>query len=161
MNISSTQDLYIATLRDLVSVEKQLIAAIPKLAKKAKNKELASALTQHLKVTKEHAKRLEQIFDAMDESAGRKKCEGIAGIIQEGTEMIHMAKDPMVRDVVITSGAQHAEHYEIAGYRSAILLAKELGQSDAAYMLGQTLSEEEAADEKLAALARQSMPEPA
>lgn len=156
--MTSLEDLYIKELQDLYSAENQLIEALPKLAKKAREEELRRGFEEHLEQTKEHVRRLEQIFESRDGASKRgKKCMGMAGIIKEGEEVMSEKIDRDVIDAALIAAAQHAEHYEIAGYGTCRTYARELGEQDAAKMLQMTLDEEIATDKKLTKLAEGRM----
>jgi ferritin-like metal-binding protein YciE len=152
--MTSLEDLYVMELQDLYSAEKQLIEALPKLAKKAQAEELRRGFEEHLEQTKEHARRIEQIFENRKEGSEHgKKCVGMAGIIKEGEEVMSEKIDRAVLDAALIAAAQHAEHYEIAGYGTCRSYAHELGEDDAADVLQMTLNEEIQTDKKLTKLA--------
>src|SRR5690348_11401102 len=113
---NTLKELYIDELRDLYDAENQLIKALPKMAKAAESDELRSGIEQHLEQTKEHAKRIEQIFDAIGEEAKGKKCKGMQGIVGEGSAMLKEEWEGAVADSAIISAARRVEHYEIAAY---------------------------------------------
>ncbi len=115
MEIDTLKDLYVDELKDLYSAEKQLVKALPKMAKAAKDKELQQAFRNHLKETEQHVARIEQICQALGVSPRGKKCVGMEGLIEEGNEMINEA-NPEALDAGLISKAQHVEHYEMAGY---------------------------------------------
>jgi ferritin-like metal-binding protein YciE len=150
------QQLLVEELQDLYHAEKQLTRALPKVAKAASDQELASAIREHLEVTKGHVTRLEQIFESLDLKAKAKPCMGMKGIVEEGAETIEENKDESedVLDVAIAGGARRVEHYEIAGYTAAMEIAAELGHEEVAGMLEETLREERQADETLAAISK-------
>jgi ferritin-like metal-binding protein YciE len=157
MELETLQDLYIHELKDLYSVEQQLIRALPKMAKAAKNEELVGGIEKHLEQTKEHAVRLEKILSGHKESTRGPKCKGMEGIIAEGAEMIEEDGDPEVKDAGLIAAAQRVEHYEIAGYGTARTLAELVGDKEAAKLLATTLSEEEETDKTLTKLAKSSI----
>ena len=146
------QDVFLEELRDLYDAEKQLVRALPKLAKAAGSDDLRDAIESHLDETKGHVDRLEQVFAALGQKPRGKRCAGIAGIIEESDEILKDHVDQAVLDAAIIASAQRAEHYEIGAYGSVISWAKTLGREEVARMLGQTLQEERAADEKLTSL---------
>lgn len=150
-------DLYLDQLKDLYSAEKQLIQALPKMAKAATSPELKTGFEEHLEQTKTHLSRLEQIFAALGSSAGRKKCAAMEGLIEEGQEAITLEGNPVVRDAALIAAAQRVEHYEIAAYGTVRTFANHLGYSDQASLLQMTLDEEGATDKKLTAMAEGSM----
>jgi ferritin-like metal-binding protein YciE len=154
MELETLKDLYVHELKDLYSAENQLIKALPKMAKAAKNRQLAAGFNQHLEQTKRHAKRLEQILKSHDESTRAPKCEGMEGLIAEGDKMAKEDAEDEVRDAGLIAAAQRVEHYEIAGYGCARTYAELLGDKKAAKTLDLTLREEAATDKKLTKLAR-------
>jgi ferritin-like metal-binding protein YciE len=157
MQLETLQDLYIHELKDLYSAEKQLIRALPKMAKAAKNEQLAAGFQEHLKQTKEHAARIEKILGEHKKSTRGSRCKGMEGLIAEGSEMIEEEGDPEVKDAGLISAAQRVEHYEIAGYGTARTYAEMLGDKEAAKLLQTTLNEEEQTDQRLTALAKSSI----
>lgn len=154
MELDTLQDLYITELKDLYSAEKQLIKALPKMAKAASNAQLADGFKLHLEETKEHAVRLETILKSHDQTTRGPKCKGMEGVVAEGEEMIEEEGDDEVRDAGLISAAQRVEHYEIAGYGCARTYAELLGDKEGAKLLQQTLDEEGATDKKLTKLAK-------
>jgi ferritin-like metal-binding protein YciE len=153
MEMESLQDLLVDQLKDLYNAENQLIKALPKMAKAATNPELQQAFTEHLEETKEHAQRLEKIFDTLDESPKGKKCKAMEGLIEEGKEIMEEDAEPEVLDAGLIAAAQRVEHYEIAGYGCVRTYAKLLGNEAAAKILQQTLDEEGKTDKLLTDLA--------
>jgi ferritin-like metal-binding protein YciE len=149
----SLQDLFLDELRDLYDAEKQLIKALPKMAKKTSSQELRAALESHLEETRTHVDRLEQAFELLDEKPRGKHCAGIAGIVEEASEMLGEDVEAGALDAGIIAGGQRAEHYEMAAYGSVMAWAKALGHEEIATLLSDTLNEEKAADAKLTALA--------
>lgn len=149
----SLHDMFIDELRDAFDAEKQLTKALPKLARASKSQELRSAFEEHLKETEGHVSRLEQVFASLEEKPRGKHCDGIAGIIEEGKNLLEEDIDESAIDACLIAAGQRAEHYEIAAYGSLIAWAKAMEHTDAAELLEETLEEEKAADEKLTALA--------
>lgn len=149
--------LMIDELRDLYSGEKQLTRALPKLAKNATSEELRELLESHLAETEQQVSRLEDAFEMLGEKPRGKHCEGIAGIVEEGSNLLEEDFDGSVLDAGIIAGAQRAEHYEIAAYGTVMAWAKTLGLNDLASLLDETLEEEKAADKKLSDLAESSV----
>src|ERR1700727_219364 len=145
------KELYIDELKDLYSAENQLVKALPKMAKAATSEDLRAGFEEHLEQTKGHVQRLETVFQQLDESPKGKKCKGMEGLIEEGSEAIEEYEGP-VRDAALIGAAQRVEHYEMAGYGTVIAMAKQLGESAHAKVLQQTLTEEKETDEKLASL---------
>jgi ferritin-like metal-binding protein YciE len=157
MELSTLKDLYIHELKDLYSAEKQIIKALPKMAKAATNADLVAGFKQHLEETKEQAVRLEKILSSHGQSTRGPKCKGMEGVLAEGAEMIEEEAEDEVRDAGLISAAQRVEHYEMAGYGSAKTYADLLGDKDGSKLLKTTLDEEAATDEKLTALANSSI----
>jgi ferritin-like metal-binding protein YciE len=153
MNLTSLEKLFVHELKDLYSAENQLIKALPQMAKAASTKELQQGFETHLKETEEHVNRLEQIFEDLDYSATGETCEAMAGLVEEGEEIISMDGDPAVKDAALIAAAQRVEHYEIAAYGTARTIAKHLGNDKAAKLLQQTLDEEGKTDKELTNLA--------
>jgi ferritin-like metal-binding protein YciE len=158
MQKNSLRELYIDELRDLYSAENQLVKALPKMAKASTDDQLRGAFEEHLEQTKEHVARLEQIFEQLEEKASGKKCLGIEGLIKEGAETMDEDYAEEIMDAAIIGAAQRVEHYEVAAYGTVKSLAELLGQDEHASLLGQTLEEEKAADEKLTQLSEQVNP---
>jgi ferritin-like metal-binding protein YciE len=153
MELSTLKDLYIHELKDLYSAEKQLIRALPKMAKAATSPDLAKGFEQHLEETKEHAARLEKLLKDHHQSTRGPKCKGMEGVIAEGAELIEEEADDEVRDAGLIAAAQRVEHYEIAGYGTARTYAELLGDKAGVKILQQTLDEEAETDKKLTKLA--------
>ena len=147
------QDALVDEIKDLYNAEKQLTKALPKLAKNATNDTLREALESHLAETETHIQRLEQVFGLLDEKPRGKHCAGMAGIIQEGNDILQEDFEGAVMDACIIAAGQRSEHYEIAAYGTCIAWAEALGLTDVAELLNETLEEEKAADEKLSAIA--------
>ena len=144
--------LYIDELKDIYNAENQLVKALPKMAKAASSEELKKGFLEHLEQTKGHVQRLEKVFQALDESPKGKKCKGMEGLIEEGSEAMEEDFEGAVMDAALIGAAQRVEHYEIAAYGTAIAFAKALGESQAADILGETLDQEKETDEKLTEL---------
>jgi ferritin-like metal-binding protein YciE len=153
MGMESMQDLYLHELKDLYNAEKQILQALPKMAKKAHHDELRTAFEDHRRVTEEQVKRLETIFDDLGQTASGKKCKGMEGLIAEGEELLEEDADPDVRDAALIGAAQRVEHYEIAAYGTARTYAKQLGFDKHVDLLQRTLDEEGETDKKLTQLA--------
>jgi len=153
MAVKSVQDLLVNELRDIYHAEKQLVKALPKMAKAAKSDKLRQAFEDHLQETKGQVERLEQVFEKLDTRSRSKPCEAMEGLIEEAKEMMDEIKTPEVLDAALIVGAQKVEHYEIASYGSVHALAQALGHKEVAQLLEQTLGEEKEADKKLNALA--------
>jgi ferritin-like metal-binding protein YciE len=157
MEMESLQELYVDELKDLYSAEKQLVKALPKMVKNATNSELKEAFSNHLDETEGHVQRLEKIFQMLGEKAGGKKCKGMEGLIEEAKELLEEDASDEVLDAGLISKAQHVEHYEMAGYGTVRTYAEQLGLSDQAKLLQQTLDEEGKANELLTQIAESSV----
>jgi ferritin-like metal-binding protein YciE len=157
MELDSLDDVLEAELKDLLSAEKQLIDALPQLAQAASSEQLRDAVNEHLEETRGHVRRLEEVFAAIGIEPLSEHCDGMAGLIEEGAEIASADGDGAARDAALIAAAQRVEHYEIAAYGTARAIARELGHTEAANLLGQTLEEESAADEKLTTLAEASV----
>ena len=152
--VDSLTTLLVEQVKDLYDAEKRLTKALPKLAKASTNDELKAALEMHLDETENQVSRLEQVFELLEENPKKKSCEGMKGLIEEGDE--HAKEDyddDDLRDAMIIGSAQRVEHYEIAGYGTAIAHARLLGLDDVVGLLEETLAEEKAADQKLTDIA--------
>jgi ferritin-like metal-binding protein YciE len=153
MAATSLQELFVEELRDAYDGEKRLTKALPRMAKAAESEELRAAFTNHLRETERQIQRLEQVFRTIGEPVRGKKCDGLMGIIEEGKSAMEELEGS-VRDAALIAGAQRAEHYEIAAYGTLAYFAELLGNEKAKDLLGQTLDEEKAADEKLSTIAK-------
>jgi ferritin-like metal-binding protein YciE len=152
-------DAFLDELRDAYDAEKQLLKALPKLAKAATADELRTAFQTHLEETKGHVVRLEQVFASLDEKATGKHCDGIAGIIEEGKSAMEEDFDEATMDACLIGSGRRAEHYEMAAYSTMIGWARAMGHADAVTLLEEILDEERAADEKLSGLAEDGINE--
>jgi ferritin-like metal-binding protein YciE len=152
--LATIKDLLEEEIKDLYSAEKQLTKAIPKMAKGSNNPELASAFAAHLKETQNQVGRLEQVAKLLGTEPTGKTCKGMEGVIAEGSEALDDDGDGNVLDLGIIGAGSRVEHYEIAGYTTAISLATQLGENEAAELLKESLKEEHAADNKLRILAQ-------
>ena len=146
-------DAFLDELRDLYNAEKQITKALPKMAKAAHAAPLANAFQSHLKETEGQIKRLEQVFESLGEPVKSKTCDGMAGIIEEGKDIISEDFDDAAMDAALIAAAQKVEHYEIGSYGTVIAWAEAMGHNEAARLLKITLDEEETTDEKLSSLA--------
>jgi len=151
--MQTLDDLYTDMLKDLYSAEKQLVKALPKLAKNAQSADLQKAFQEHLKQTEGHVERIERIFSDLGGSPRGKKCVGMEGLVEEGNELLQEQVDPDVLDAGLIAAAQKVEHYEIASYGTVRTWAERLGYNQAAQLLQQTLDEEGEANKKLTQLA--------
>jgi ferritin-like metal-binding protein YciE len=152
MALESMQDLFLNELKDVYNAEKQILKALPRMAKAADAPALQQAFHKHLRETEDHVKRLDQIFKSLGQAARGKKCKGMEGLIEEGKEILEEEGAPEVIDAALISAAQRVEHYEIAAYGCLRAYAQLLGYDEADRLLQQTLLEEEATDEALSAL---------
>jgi ferritin-like metal-binding protein YciE len=157
MKLDSLEKLLVHELKDLYSAERQILAALPQLEKAATNPDLKRAFAGHRKETEEHISRIERVFDGLDYEPGGAHCEGAAGLVAEGSKAITAEAEDQVRDAALVAAAQRVEHYEMAGYGTAVALAKKLGKYDVAEILQKTLEEEGMADRKLTQLAEKSI----
>lgn len=155
MSLNSLEDAFLDELRDVLSAEKQLVKALPKMAKGAANDQLRLAIESHLEETKGHVERVETAFESLDHKPRAKKCEAMEGLLKEATSILEEDAAPEVLDALIIAAAQKVEHYEIATYGTLCAWAEVLGQSAALKLLKQNLAEEEAADEKLTELSKE------
>ena len=146
-------DAFLDELRDAYDAEKQLLQALPKMAKAATSTELRAAFTAHRDETEGQVGRLEQVFASLDEKVRGKHCDGIAGIIEEGKSAMEENFDDATMDACLIASGQRAEHYEMAAYGTLVAWAQAMGHTEAAKLLQQTLDEEKAADKKLSGLA--------
>lgn len=157
MKLESFDALFLHELQDLYSAEKQLVAALPKMAKKAGSEELKRAFETHLEQTQGHVERLEKIFGDLDLSPGRHKCKAMEGLIEEGSELLKEDAEEALLDAALIGAAQRVEHYEMAGYGTARTYAEMLGHTAAAELLQQTLDEEKETDHLLTEMAMSSV----
>ena len=155
-SVQSSQllELFEDELKDIYWAEKAITKAIPKMVKKATSPELKEALESHLEQTREQIGRVEQVFELLGKKATAKKCEAMAGLIEEGAEIIEDTEEGAMRDAGIISAGQKIEHYEIASYGTLRQFAETLGLTEAATLLETTLEEEKAADQILSEVAQ-------
>ena len=143
--MSTLHEAFVETLKDTYDAEHQILKALPKVIKNVEDDDLREALESHLEETKEHVKRLEQVFGIFEESPKRKKCNGMAGLLTEGEEVM----DEDEGESALILALQKVEHYEIAAYGALVAWAKVLQEEKAVTILQQTLGEEKNADKKL------------
>ncbi|HYE32700.1 MAG TPA: ferritin-like domain-containing protein [Methylomirabilota bacterium] len=153
MKLELLTDFYIEQLKDAYDAEKQLLKALPEMAKAAESPELREAFKLHAKETQEQIKRLERIFKSLDEKPTGKRCMGMEGLIEEAKEVLEDDAEPEILDVGLVTAAQKVEHYEIASYGCLATYAKLLGFRDHLALLVRTLNEEKATDGKLTLMA--------
>jgi Mn-containing catalase len=155
------RELLVEEMQDLLSAEGQIVKALPKMIKAAESPALKAALQVHLEETQTHVQRLKEAFGILGVAARAKECKGMAGLLEEGAEMIREGKEKesAAKDLALIGAAQKVEHYEISAYNTARVMAQQLGQADIALLLGKTLAEEENANSVLADCARPLMTE--
>lgn len=151
--IKTLDDLFVHTLQDIYYAENQIVKNLPTMAEKAAEPELKAAFQDHLTETREHVRRLEQVFQMHGQPVKGVTCQAMDGILTEAKDIISDCDDPAVRDAAMLSAAQAVEHYEITRYGSLIAYARQLGRNDCARVLEQTLAEEKSADQKLTRIA--------
>ena len=147
------EDLFLETLKDIFYAEKQILRALPKMARSAQAPELKKAFETHREETEGHVERLQQVFELIDAPARGKTCDAILGIIEEAKEVMEEFKDAQALDAGLAASAQAVEHYEIARYGTLKTWAGQLGMKEAASLLEQTLQEEVKADKLLTQIA--------
>jgi ferritin-like metal-binding protein YciE len=151
--MESLDELLAEELKDIYSAEKQLLRALPKMAKKASAPELKTALTEHVEMTQRQIERLEDVFEALGKPAKAKTCKAMQGLLEEAKEIMEEDASDAVLDAGIIAAAQKVEHYEIASYGTVRTWARLCGQEEAANLLQETLDEESQTDERLTELA--------
>ena len=149
----SLNDLFLDTLKDIYFAEKQIVKALPKMAKAAQDPQLKAGFEKHLKETTGHIERLERVFDILGYAARGKTCDAILGILEEGKSIMEDYKDQVALDAGLIAAGQAVEHYEMARYGTLKTWAELLGLPEAATLLGATLDEERATDQALTRLA--------
>ena len=157
MEMETLQDLMLEELKDIYNAEAQLLKAMPRMLKKAKNQQLKAAFETHMKETEGQVERLEQVFEALGEKAKGKKCHAMEGLLEEAKEMMGEDMEDDVMDAALIAAAQKVEHYEIASYGTVRTWAQLLGNKDVARLLQQTLDEEGKTDKLLSNLAESSI----
>jgi len=150
-------DLFFDTLKDIYFAERQILKALPKMAKAAVSPDLKAGFEQHQAETEVHVERLEKVFELLGKNPRGKTCDAILGIIEEGKEIMDEFKGTQALDAGLVSAAQAVEHYEMARYGTLATWAKQLGHTEALDLFLETLKEEEATDEKLTKLAKSSV----
>lgn len=148
------ENLFHETLRDIYYAERQILKALPRMARGAQSPKLAEAFEKHRDETQTHVERLQQVFELIGKSARGKTCPAIDGIIEEGEEVMEAFKNSPALDAGLIAAAQAVEHYEIARYGTLRQWANQLGLSEAEKLLDQTLEEESSTDELLTQIAR-------
>jgi Mn-containing catalase len=145
------KEVLVEGMQDLLHAERQLLKALPKMAKAAHEPELKQAFEKHLEQTQGHVERLEEAFGHLDVKPKAQVCKGMQGLIEEGQEKITEGKQKQefAADLALAAAAQKAEHYEISGYGTLRTIAEKLGQKEVAKLLNETLKEEEKTDQLL------------
>jgi ferritin-like metal-binding protein YciE len=156
-NDKNLKELFAETLKDIYFAEKQILRALPKMAREAASPELKQAFETHCEQTEGHVERLNQVFELIGRPARGKTCEAILGIIDEAKEIMEEFKGAEALDAGLASSAQAVEHYEIARYGTLKSWAQQLGLNDAAKLLDETLQEEIKTDQLLSKLATSSI----
>ncbi|HWD17745.1 MAG TPA: ferritin-like domain-containing protein [Verrucomicrobiae bacterium] len=146
-------ELFLAELADVYSAEQQLVKALPKVAENASSSELKEAIENHLEQTKEHVSRLEEVFELFGAKPKAKKCEAMAGLIEETSEFMNEDFEANLKDAGIIANAQKVEHYEISAYGTLKTWASLLNKQEAVDLLEETENEESEADETLTSIA--------
>jgi len=154
MKLNTLDALFLNELQDIYNAENQVLKALPKMIKAAKNPQLKTSFEMHLKDTEGQVQRLEQVFEELGQSPKGKTCKGMEGVIAEGEELIHERADDSVRDAGLIVAAQQVVHYEIAAYGSVCTFADLLKKSRIKQLLKENLAQEEATDQKLTQLAK-------
>lgn len=154
MSLENLADAFYDELRDVLSAEKQLVKALPKMAKHASHDSLRKAFEHHLRETEKQVERVEQAFTDTGKAARAKTCEAMKGLIEEAQSLLEEDAEPDVRDALLIAAAQKVEHYEIATYGTLCTWAEDLGYRSALKLLKQNISEEVEADQKLSQLAQ-------
>jgi ferritin-like metal-binding protein YciE len=153
-SVNSLQELLLDEVKDLYDAEKQLVKALPKMARAATNADLKQGFTSHLVETQNHVARLEQVFERLGVSAKGKTCKAMKGLVEEGSEAIDLDAPDAIRDACLIGAAQRVEHYEIAAYGTVRALAETVGETEVVDLLQETLGEEKHTDEILTSLAQ-------
>jgi ferritin-like metal-binding protein YciE len=146
-------DAFVDELRDAYDAERQITKALPQLITAATSPELRSAFESHLEETHRQVGRLEEVFDLLGEPAKGKRCEGVAGILEEGRALLAGDFDDATMDACLIASAQRVEHYEMAAYGTLVAWAEAMGHEDVIGLFRQSLEEEKGADRALSALA--------
>jgi ferritin-like metal-binding protein YciE len=157
MEVDTLEKLFHDMLKDIYHAEKQLVRALPKMAKAASNEELSRAFTEHLRQTEKQVDRLEKVFKEIGKTPQAKKCVGMEGLIEEGKELMNEDIEEEVLDAGLIVAAQKVEHYEIATYGSLRTYAQILGKERAVKLLEETLREETETDKRLTQIAESSI----
>jgi ferritin-like metal-binding protein YciE len=158
MSVESLEQLFVHELKDIYSAEKQILKALPSMARAASNPELKEAFESHRKQTEGHVDRIETIFESLEGKPSGKKCVGMEGLLEEAAGAIQEDMPEPLLDAALIGAAQKVEHYEIAAYGTVRAFAERLGMKEAARLLQQTLDEEFQSDKALTAIAKHVNP---
>jgi ferritin-like metal-binding protein YciE len=162
MENSEFHEFFVDELKDIYWAEKHLVKALPKMQKASTSPELAAAFEKHTQETQQHIETLEQVFELLGEKAQAKKCDAMAGLLEEASGIIEDTdKGTMIRDAGLILAAQKVEHYEIATYGTLRVFAANMGHTDVEELLSQTLENEKATDVALTVIAENAVNEPA
>ena len=154
MSVATAEELFVDSLKDIYSAEKQALKAYPRLTKAVQSEELKQAMQEHLEQTKGQVERLDRVFEILEKRSSGKTCEGMRGLIEEAqTHAEEIEKGPVL-DVAIIGALQRVEHYEIAAYGTVATLAEAMGQEEVKELLGETLEEEKETDQRLTGVAQ-------
>lgn len=153
MAIQNLHDLFLHTLKDIYFAEQTIVKKLPKMAEKAQSSQLRNAFETHLAESREHVRRLEEVFSLLGEKAQAEECPAIEGITEEAEELVKEIEDPETRDAAMLAAAQAVEHYEITRYGTLLAWAEEMGHDNVVSHLQKTLDEEKATDQKLTQMA--------
>ena len=153
MAIQNLHDLFLHTLKDIYFAEQTIVKKLPKMAEKAQSSQLRNAFETHLAESREHVRRLEEVFSILGEKAQAEECPAIEGITEEAEELVKEIEDPETRDAAMLAAAQAVEHYEITRYGTLLAWAEEMGHDNVVSHLQKTLDEEKATDQKLTQMA--------
>ena len=153
MELITLDGVYVDKLKDLYNAEEQIVAALPKMSRAASSAALQEAFQKHLEQTKGQITRLDQVFEMLGANGGGGQCAGMRGLLEEGEELLDSQEQGPALDAALIATAQSVEHYEIAGYGSAQTWARQLGHTQAADLLEETLQEEKEADAELTDIA--------
>jgi ferritin-like metal-binding protein YciE len=157
MAASKLKDIFLMTLKDMYHAEKQIVRALPRMAKHAESSHLKKALDHHLEETKGQVERLERVFQLLDKPARGETCEAIKGLIEEGEELMDKTDNGAVCDAGMIGVSQAIEHYEMARYGTLVAWARQLGLMEATRLLEETLRQEKKADATLNDIALQEV----
>lgn len=157
MAMKTLEDLFVHMLRDMYYAEKEILKALPKMAKKAGSEDLKETFEHHRQETEGQVETLEKVFALFDLKPRGITCEAIKGLSEEAEEIMSETEDQDARDAGLIASAQAVEHYEMARYGTMVAWAKQLGKADAARLLQQVLDQEAAADKKLSKLAQSGL----